>query len=66
MLFPGFRSYLTARDNVNNELDAPVVGAGVAAEALGYEAQDALLPIVCPDVAHIQRMNQPIGNVRTL
>lgn len=64
--FPAFRSYLAAREMINDELMALVVGAGIAAEALVSAPDETLLPELRPDVPDVQRMNQPIADVRAL
>ena len=66
VLFPAFRSYLAAREMINDELMALVVGAGVAGASLADAPDRTLLPELAPNVAYVQRMNQPIADVRAL
>lgn len=43
VLFPAFRSYLAARETINDELMALVVGAAVADSTLASAPQGAML-----------------------
>jgi hypothetical protein len=66
LLFPAFRSYLAARETINDELMALVAGAAIADATLSGAPQDALLPSQFPALTQLERMNQPVGSVRAL
>ena len=64
--FPAFRSYLRARETINDELMALVVAAGVASEATAESPKDTLLPKVAPSAAEVERLNQTVARARAL
>lgn len=64
--FPAFRSYLRARETINDELMALVVAAGVASDATAESAQDTLLPELVPSVPEVQRLNHTVARARAL
>ena len=66
VLFPAFRSYLRARETINDELMALVVGAGIASTTMSGSSQDTLLPELAPDVPEVQRLNQTVARARAL
>jgi len=66
VLFPAFRSYLSARETINDELMALVVAAGVASQAMADSAQETLLPELAPTVPEVQRLNHTVERARAL
>lgn len=66
VLFPAFRSYLLARETINDELMALVVGAGIASTTMSDRSQETLLPELVPDVPEVQRLNQTVRRARAL
>jgi hypothetical protein len=64
--FPAFRSYLRARETINDELMALVVAAGVASDATAESPQDTLLPEVAPSAPEVERLNQTVAHARAL
>ncbi len=66
VLFPAFRSYLAARETINDELMALVAGAVIADDALSSAPQEAMLPSRFPGLVELRRMNQSVASVRAL